>query len=290
MRAHRSRRFWVAALGLGLAAIGGPAVTGAPLAAATTIPFGSVQVAVATSSLDSNASKVVTVVCPAGKKVLGGGGQTSGDPHVLMTELRPISQGSGNVFNVIATEDPVGTPQPWSVQAFAFCADAPLGLEYVTVNTNTTAPFTAAFAQCPAGKALIGSGGRIGSGFGRVALDVVPATLQRGAIAFAKTAGVSTPYLLSSFAVCVTGVAAFDISVVSAVSEAGTANPKKVVLQCPAGMGAISVGGSTESNPSVHLLSLKPTTTNAPTAVEVAGISTDPNAHWTVSGFVVCAK
>jgi len=97
VRAHRSRRFWVAALGLG------PAVTGVPLAAATTIPFGSVQVVVATSGLDSNTSKVVTAVCPAGKK------------------------------------------------------------------------------------ALVGSGGRIGSGFGRVGLDVVPATLQRGAIAGTST-------------------------------------------------------------------------------------------------------
>jgi hypothetical protein len=282
----------VAALGLGLAAIGGPAVTGVPLAAASTIPFGSVQVVVATSGLDSNTSKVVTAVCPAGKKVLGGGGLTSGGgPHVLMTELRPISQGSGNVFNVIAIEDTVGTPQPWSVQAFAFCADAPLGLEYVTVNsTNTTAPLTGAFAKCSAGKVLVGSGGRIGSGFGRVALDVIPASLQGGAIAFAKTAGVSTPYLLSSFAVCATGVAAFDTEVVSAISDSGTANPKKVVLQCPAGMGATGVAGWTENNPSVHLLSFKPTTTNAPTAVEVVGTSTDPNASWTVTGFVHCAK
>ena len=86
---------------------------------------GLVRVAPFTAS--TSAAKSITATCPAGKRVLGAGADTSGFGRVLIDSIRPDPTLSS--VTVHAVEDEAGTPADWYLQAFVICAPAPLGLE-----------------------------------------------------------------------------------------------------------------------------------------------------------------
>jgi hypothetical protein len=128
-------------------------------APAQAIP-GLVRVA-ATSANDSSSPKSVSAVCPAGTVVLGGGGQiTNGAGQVLLTALEPVN--ASNSYHARGHEDDDGYNGNWQVTAYAMCARAPAGLQYMS---RTGVEQSATFGhyvtvQCPTGKHLIGYGGR----------------------------------------------------------------------------------------------------------------------------------
>lgn len=69
----------------------------------------------------SSGSKAVSVNCPSGKRVIGGGARVtgSGANRVSITENFPDSDGSK--WNARANEV-VGTSATWALQAYALCA------------------------------------------------------------------------------------------------------------------------------------------------------------------------
>jgi hypothetical protein len=73
-----------------------------------------------TSASDSSNPKQVIAYCPAGKKVVGGGGNASGG-YAFLFVSEPITPGVG--WGVVAGESPP-TDQNWSLTAYAICVTA----------------------------------------------------------------------------------------------------------------------------------------------------------------------
>ncbi len=88
----------------------------------------------ASSAIDSSSPKSANATCPAGKRVIGSGGQhvggvTGTDPNgltdVVIDQIAPSDENTvpGNVLVSAFEEEP--TNASWSVNAFALCANVP---------------------------------------------------------------------------------------------------------------------------------------------------------------------
>ena len=102
---------------------------GAPLAwdliagARCGAPLPGQQRIAATSATDSVSPKSVTAACPAGQRVIGTGHElTNSRGQVLLDDVVPNAALTS--VRVEAVEDQDGTTNPWSVTAYAICADA----------------------------------------------------------------------------------------------------------------------------------------------------------------------
>jgi hypothetical protein len=291
-RKTRWTKIAAVAIGLGLP-------FGALPASASTIPAGSVQVVVGTSPANSN-NKSVRANCPAGKRVLGGGVLTAGGAHVIISETRPISDALGDGYLVTAQEDQFGVAGAWVVQSFAFCADAPPGLQIVaTTGPPTSDAVFAIPAQCPPRKFLVGSGGQVTGGVGQVDLGSFPngggpfGGLANASTAFAKedADGFAGTYQVSSFAICASQNVSGDFSVFQAASATDTNPSKSVTVACQTGLRATGAAGFTQFPNGTHVQFAKPSTTTAPSQVEVAATESLPTSEaWSVVGTVFCAK
>jgi hypothetical protein len=98
---------------------GGPGVSG-------------LQLVFATSAVDSKSPKSANAICPAGKRVIGSGGNHAGgvsgsDPNgltdVVIDQIQPSDENTvpGNVLVSAFEEEPTGAS--WAVTAFALCAN-----------------------------------------------------------------------------------------------------------------------------------------------------------------------
>jgi hypothetical protein len=291
---QRTRRSWTAVLGLGVAVLAAQGLAVAP-AAATTIPAGSVEVKTALSPF-SLGNKTQRVNCPAGKVALGGGSQTSGGPHLVITEARPISDPAGNGFVVTAQVDQVGVTSPWTVTVFAFCAVAPPGYEVIPqVNPPTTAFSDAALARCSAGKNAIGSGGQITGGNGQVNLTMGPNNLSgvasaSGAEAAEDADGFAGNYQLTAYAICARQNVFFDFQIASDQTLTDSMAVKRLTVTCPSGYRA-TAGAFSGVGLGANLLFFRPNVLNAPASIDFAA-SAPPTSTgiWNLSGVVFCAR
>ena len=172
------------------------------------------------TSSDSNASKRDAAVCPPDERVVGGGAWADdhGDGQVRLTQLQPMQSGGRDSFVVAAQEPDTGYAEGWHLQAYAVCAPAasvPGHLIVASAPASTNGAFVATAAGCPAGKKVIGSGAALrtsdGVGLvgGQVGLQVSraagPLDITRAA-AHEDADGFSSPWTLTSFAICVTGI------------------------------------------------------------------------------------
>src|SRR5690348_17327178 len=99
-------------------------VPGRPAAAAVTAVEGQTVI----SAVDSNPVKTVVASCPAGKRILGGGGALGGAAftgldHIVITEMRPITSTTGDAYQVSASEDQIGETGNWTLAATARCGN-----------------------------------------------------------------------------------------------------------------------------------------------------------------------
>jgi hypothetical protein len=72
----------------------------------------------AVSATNNTDTKSVSVDCPAGKKLLGGGGVTS-HADVYIYASYPVDD---DTWTVSASEESLSTPTTWAVTAWAICA------------------------------------------------------------------------------------------------------------------------------------------------------------------------
>src|SRR4051794_38651954 len=107
----------------------------------------------------SSDNKSLTATCPAGKRVVGGGGGIVPGPvsEVAVDAIRPDA-GLTSV-TVHGTEDEDGASFNWAVDAGAICAKAPPGLELITATSAADSSNKSVTATCPSGKQVFGTGG-----------------------------------------------------------------------------------------------------------------------------------
>jgi hypothetical protein len=266
------RKIWMMAMGAScIAAVVVAQAFSAGPAAASTVPPGSVTVANTISPFNS-VNKTLKATCPAGKRVLGGGGFVSGTRHAVLTELRPISTPSGDSYEVSAAEDQVGEAGAWAILAYAFCATAPAGLEIVpATSTPASNSFTGISATCPGSKRLVGSGGRIDGGTGQVDLLTFPegglGANRTTAAGQEDTDGFAGTWTVTAYAVCVQATSLLDIQVVKTFSAGDGSTFKSATATCPSGKSA--TGGAGWADTPAHVEYIKPNTGINPTSIEV---------------------
>jgi hypothetical protein len=194
--------------------------------------------------------KVARAECPDGLRVTGGFGRVTGDPrHVVLTRMEPIHTNNLDRFEVTAAADETDPAGQWAVTAVAICADPLPGQEIFsfTVNAPAGSAGRSAFANCPGGLSMIGSGGQITGGQGEVHLSrtgpVTETDFGRAVAAgTADSTGFAGAWSVTAFVVCAE-VAFADLARPSADSDLNSATPKVVDVDCPGGMFVTGGGG-----------------------------------------------
>jgi hypothetical protein len=210
------------------------AVAAAQLAAVTPASaIGGLVLVSAESASNSTASKEASAACPAGTRILGGGGFIEGgDRRVSFHRLQ--SSGSLDTFFAGATEAGNFT-ENWSVHAYALCANQPAGLEYQSFSsTSNSEEFRSVTATCSAGKKVISAGARISNGDGQVFLDdMAPNGLLTSvtATAYEDQSGYAGNWSLSAYAVCANPLPGHEFRTATAVPN--DSNDNVIGVSCP---------------------------------------------------------
>jgi hypothetical protein len=220
---------------LALAALlvaGGTLVGVAAAAPASAVP-GLVLVS-GVSANNSTSSKEALAVCPAGTRILGGGGFINGGGRqVGFTRLQAL--GSSDRFAAAAAENGAYAAN-WQVHAYGICGQAPAGLQYIGFQTASNSnSFKSATASCPAGKQLISVGARTTNGGGDVVLDDLRpnAALTSATITgYEDEAGFAGNWSLWAYGVCANPLPGLQL--VTTTSPANSAD-KVIGATCPAG-------------------------------------------------------
>jgi hypothetical protein len=249
----------------------------------------------ATTVSDSSTSKTVAASCPAGKRVLGGGGDvTGGGGQVGLEQLQPDQTATDDRFVVGASEDETGLAGDWQLTAYALCADPLPGQQIVSNPVPATSnPLQSQLGICPS--AHIGFGGRIDGGAGQVHLtDLFPFVFPPAVTyirAQEEANGFDGLWSVTAYAVCADTAAEF--TTVAATAPASSEN-KSATVSCPAGSQVHSAGGQVASAGSepingVVMDGISPDPTLSSVTVDAAEDETGTTGSWSVTAYAVCA-
>lgn len=242
------------------------------------------------ASPSNSSNKGTTVSCPAGKKVLGAGGDTTpGGGEVLIEAIRPSADLKQVTVN--AAEDQTQTNAGWYVQAFAICAQPPPGLARVTATSPSNSAGKSVSVSCPTGKRLLGTGAELSPSSGQVLLDEIrpSADLQSLTVnALEDENGFAGAWTVSAHAICANPVQGLVRS--SITSALNSSAPKTVYAPCPAGKQLTGFGGDINSANGQIVLDAV-----FPPDLRRGGFSawedeTQNAASWSLTAYAICAN
>jgi hypothetical protein len=247
---------------------------------------------VAATSATNSTNKSFPVSCPAGKKLLGAGGEiTGGAGQVVLNTVRPNSGLSS--ANAAGLEDGDGFAGNWSVTAYAVCANPPSGLQRVTDTSASDSTDKTVPANCPLGTRPLGIGGEVTNGAGQVSMDLLPGTVGddlvgANARAFEDESGYAGNWSVTAYAIC----GAVSRRVVG-TSLTNSTNPKTARVGCPDGLRTTGVGGDINGGAGqVALDKVAPNDLFNPPMGAIARGSEDETlfgGNWFVRSHAICA-
>jgi hypothetical protein len=243
-------------------------------------------VKVGATSVANSFNKTLTVSCPHGTVVTGGGGYLTASPsaqgHVSLTQLEPLDDGTG--FRA-AMREIKSTPDNWRLSTDALCATAPLGWDVVPV----TGPVNTQVVTASCGtKNLIGVGGRINNGRNQVILDyVVPSsTLKSVTVRGTPVPGATlTSWSVTAFAVCANVHTPTLVSF--AIPLSGAAH-KALNSTCPSGTGLYSVGAAISPGNGRKYLDVVHAISTHQYSVAADEADGDNPLDWALIGYGIC--
>ena len=196
----------------------------------------------------TSSNKSITATCPAGKQLLGAGGDvTPGNGHVLIEDIRPNAALTN--LTVKAVEDQTGTAETWFVQAIAICAYAPPGLQRVAATGASNSADKSVVASCPGGKRVLGAGGEINTSNGQVLYDdlrpnnnLTNVTLN----AREDETGNSANWSLTAYAICANPVAGLQRISLQSANDSSVSKVNQ--FGCPVGKQVVGGGGDINSS------------------------------------------
>ncbi len=233
---------------------------------------------------------MIQVSCPAGKRVVGGGGDiNSSNGQVVLDAFFPDA--ALTTYGAAAFEDDTGNAADWSLTTYAICANSalrsvdPSGADSETKLMN---------APCPADMQPTGAGGDITGGLGQVELKwISPFTNVGGgrgvqALGVEDVDGTTINWSMRAYAICATPLPGYQL--VEAVSPNDNSSPKSVTATCPAGKRLIGAGGRVDA-PGSHVPMQQFTPNPALTSVTATGVEDEAgtNANWSVTAQALCA-
>ena len=244
---------------------------------------------VAATSANNSADKSVSASCPAGKRVLGAGGDiNTSNGQILLDGLVP----NNTSVALNAREDETGNTANWSLTAYAICANPVAGLQRVSAQSpSDSSGSRVKQVNCPAGKQVVGGGGEINSANGQVVADAFfsdVALTSYGAAAFEDDTGNAASWSVTAYAICAN-------SAERVVASEGPDSDNKVVFAfCPQGKRLTGIGGEiTGGLGQVGLNQLLPTSPGPPPPLgsRVSGSEDQDGttADWSLRAYAICA-
>ena len=220
----RPRSSLICALCLGLALV----VAGHAQSASAAIA-GLQRVQASSPTGSSNAT--VTVTCPPGKQVVGGGADIIGAANVAINDVVPDA--TLNAITAAADEDATGTTNSWVLQAYANCAPPLPGLEKVITTSPEDSQGKTVTAACPASKRVVGAGGEISAGGGQVVLeDIGVHNMASVTVQGVETqGGTASTWFARAYAICANPVA--GLRHVAVTSGSNSTNKNAVATSRP---------------------------------------------------------
>jgi hypothetical protein len=195
--------------------------------------------------LDTDPTKSWFVSCPIGLVALGGGAFLIGDTAgVHLDLLRPAAAGA--VFEAAASVTGRRPRGEWGLVVYGICAPRPAGLVYLdpVPSDSYDSPLRTALATCPAGKRVIGFGGRAAVEPGRnVALTVLMPSVDLTRVvvqSWAGEGGEPSDWTAEAYAVCADPVPGAEVVRTTAGPDASDA--KVATSTCPAGKHLHAIG------------------------------------------------
>lgn len=219
----------------------------APAAAA--VP--GLQVVSVTGAFDSATLKSVTATCPTGKRVVGTGFHLLGaQGDVVLDDVRPTATS----VVVSAGEDQDGTTASWKITALAVCANPLPGLEIVTVTSAFgSSTGKSAFAFCPSGKRVVGTGAALTNGFGQVSIGNLTIS-DTGVFAFGidDQDGYTGGWSITAYAICANPLPGLTVTPGNG-SASDSSTQKLVSANCTSGKVALGLGWGMGGEGQTHI-------------------------------------
>ncbi|GIH02537.1 hypothetical protein Rhe02_06040 [Rhizocola hellebori] len=253
---------------------------------------GDVVVVADQSATTSVSQKSVTVTCPDGTHVYGGGGYIwNGARRVHIAATAPIDGGVNWTQWAVGGAEirPNDYTSSWRVHGYAICGPWLPGLEYVSVESLVNSTTTRhAHLTCPGTKKLLSAGASILDQAAYVVLDDIAITSDLRSVdvwAIERESGTAFSWSVVAYGVCVNSSAVSNLNRVQQAS-ASTVGDKTRDADC-GGQQVYGIGMS-QANSAGHTLlqSIIPADTDGTTTVR-----TDPTGApeaWSVSTQLVC--
>jgi hypothetical protein len=272
------------------------ALSGVPSAAAATLVSGMEYVS-ESSPEDSLSPKLVVAYCPAGKRVIGGGGEIDFDgvgTNVAITQLRPVLRidGTRDAYVLTAAETPPGTTDSWELYVYAICADPLPDMFMITRTTSlSSSSVQTSLVGCPW---VIGTGARISTASGRVVLQAARPSGsgdRARASAHEVPSGYSGTWSLTVYAICTQTKPAGYTVVVGESAQRLSESFKGAIAQCPPDTRLLSAGAAIANTPPGHvsLDGIRPDYWNQRTSASALE-NTPTNLNWDyIVATAICA-
>jgi hypothetical protein len=222
-----------------------------PADAATTLQKVTGQI----SPTDSQPFKTAHADCPAGTRVISGGGaaqSTSGTGNeVGLVELQPIHPTNGGLdsFQVTGHEIGANVTANWWVQAYAICASPINGLHILR---QMSPPLTeAAVVSCPNGESPLGGGGLVnnpGNVVSLVGAWPLSGNSFRAENQPRTTQEWTTASTVTAFAVCAPTPAGYR-NIGNVTADPPAARSKAAFANCPAPLRVYGTGSVIRTAP-----------------------------------------
>jgi hypothetical protein len=252
-------------------------------------PVAGLERVVASSPTDSSSTKGATAACPAGKQVVGAGGELGGGGgEVVLDDLTP--QPGLDALAVQVFEDEDGTTANWFARAFAICAAKS---QRVVQAGGLMAPSVA--VGCPAGTQLTGPGADLTDANGQVLITgIVPlgaGATQVAAVPHLTAVNPGSTWFPRAYAICAAPLPGLDV--IQMTSATDSISSKAASAACPAGKRVVGAGGSVDGAEPEEAMNLAAVVADAALASVTASGFEDFNGtsdNWSVTAYAVCAN
>ena len=195
------------------------------------------QVRVTTAST-ADGWKGLTATCPRRWTMLGAGADIADGGHGI--HLAGMNLATGDNF-ASANVDKLGYAQPWALNSYAICGTQITGYSVEVADTPETPgnTYASATAYCPAGRKVIGAGGRT-EGKPHTVLDTIHVSGDLSSVTVEVFGLDGFPPSAHAYAVCIRPVPGQQLVT---ASTGYTSSDKTLSVECPAGTQVHGVAG-----------------------------------------------